>query len=73
MISLRPLTRPARKIVHLVAYHPRRTLQPIQHVDQSAPVAGITVSVRADGWQPSRAYLAPDETALDWEAGRWPY
>ena len=58
--------RPARKIVHLVAYHPRRTLQPIQHVDQSAPVAGITVSVRADGWQPSRAYLAPDETALDW-------
>ncbi len=58
--------RPARKIVHLVAYHPRRTLQPIQHVDQSAPVAGITVSVRADGWQPSRAYLAPDKTELDW-------
>ena len=58
--------RTARKIVHLVAYHPRRTLQAIPHADQSAAVAGITVSVRADGWQPGRVYFAPDETELDW-------
>jgi len=49
---------PARRVMHLVAYHPRRSLQPIQHVDQSWAVSGISVSVR--GPAPQRVYLAPD-------------
>jgi hypothetical protein len=36
-------------------------------VDQSAPVSGISVSLRADGFTPRRVYLAPDETQLDWQ------
>ncbi|MCZ7540932.1 MAG: beta-galactosidase trimerization domain-containing protein [Anaerolineae bacterium] len=51
--------RPARQVVHLVAYHPRRTLQPIQHVDSGGLTAGIALRVRADD-PPRRVYLAPD-------------
>jgi len=58
---------PARKIVHVVAYHPRRSLQPVQHVDQSFPTAGLGVSVRLDGAPPARAYLAPSGQALDFK------
>ena len=56
--------RPARRIVHVVAYHPRRSLQSIQHVDQCFPIAGLGFSVRLDGWTPTRAYLAPGATPL---------
>lgn len=54
---------PDRQIVHLVAYHPRRTLQPIQHVDSAGLAAGIALRVRADVL-PQRVYLAPDEQAV---------
>jgi hypothetical protein len=56
----------ARKIVHVVAYHPRRSLQSIQHVDQCFPTAGLGVSVRLDGLTPSKVYLAPQGQALDY-------
>jgi hypothetical protein len=55
----------ARTIVHITAYHPRRTLQPIQHVDQSALTASLRVRVKLEGAAPQRAYLAPDGTAVD--------
>ena len=60
----------ARQIVHIVTYQTRRTLQPIQHADQSAPVAGLQVSVRCDE-APQRAYLAPDgeEVSMTWRDG----
>jgi hypothetical protein len=55
---------PARRVVHVVAYHPRRTLQSVPHVDQSWPTADLGVSVRLDGVMPERVYLAPDRTPL---------
>lgn len=54
---------PARQVVHLAAYQPRRSLQPIAHVDQSWPVAGLGFRVRAEG-APQQVYLAPQGTAL---------
>jgi hypothetical protein len=50
---------PARRTVHLVAYHPRRTVQSVPHVDRSWPTAGVRVSLRT-GIPPARCYLAPD-------------
>lgn len=50
---------PARQVVHVVCYHPRRSMQAIPHVDQSWPTADIAFSVRRDV-QPKRVYLAPD-------------
>ncbi len=52
-----------RQIVHVVAYQPRRSLQPIPHVDQSWPVAGLGFRARAQG-TPTQVYLAPQGTAL---------
>jgi hypothetical protein len=49
---------PARSIVHVVCYHPRRTMQPIAHVDQSWPTSGLAVALRAER-APQRVYLAP--------------
>ncbi len=54
---------PARWIVHLVAYHPRRTVQSVPHVDHSWQTAGVRVSLRT-GASPVRCYLAPDGAAL---------
>jgi hypothetical protein len=55
---------PARRIVHVVAYHPRRTLQSIPHTDQSWPTSGLSFKLRLDGRLPQRVYLAPDGLAL---------
>ena len=46
-----------RRILHLVAYHPRRTTQPVQHVDQS------WLDLRAgrrcpDGWEDDRTGIS---------------
>ncbi|HEX7490467.1 MAG TPA: alpha-amylase family protein [Candidatus Limnocylindrales bacterium] len=54
---------PARRIVHLVAYHPRRTVQSVPHVDRSWPTAGVRVAVRT-GTAPARCYLAPSGADL---------
>lgn len=51
--------RPQRSILHVIAYQPRRTLQPIAHVDQAWAVADLSVSVRCEQ-KPARVYLAPD-------------
>jgi hypothetical protein len=58
---------PARKIVHLVAYHPRRSLQSIPHVDQCWTTNGLAIQVRWEGNPPSRVYLAPDRQSLPFE------
>jgi hypothetical protein len=58
---------PERWIVHLVAYHPRRTTQPIQHVDQSWPTSGLVVDVLTDGRTVGRVYLAPGGEPLDFD------
>jgi hypothetical protein len=55
---------PERRIVHLVSYHPRRTTQPIQHVDQSWDVSGLSVEVLSDGMPVERVYLALEGEAL---------
>ena len=39
---------PRRQMVHVIAYQPRRTLQPIPHVDQAWPVSGLGFKVRTD-------------------------
>lgn len=49
-----------RRVVHIVVYHPRRTMQPIQHVDQGQLTAGLYVEVLSHGKAPGRVYLAPD-------------
>lgn len=51
--------RPVRRIVHVVCFHPRRTFQPILHVDQSWATADMAFAVRMDG-EPERVYLAPE-------------
>ena len=56
-----------RLIVHLVAYHPRRTTQPVQHVDQSWPTSGLGVDVLTDGRTVEKVYLAPEGDPLDFE------
>jgi hypothetical protein len=57
--------RPERRIVHLVAYHPRRTTQPVQHVDQSWNTSDLGVEVRTDGRTVERAYLAAGGEPLE--------
>ncbi|HZT99905.1 MAG TPA: alpha-amylase family protein [Ktedonobacteraceae bacterium] len=54
-----------RKIVHIVTYHPRRTLQPVPHVDQSWATSGLSMKVLSEGKMPEHVYLAPDRQALD--------
>jgi hypothetical protein len=56
-----------RRILHLVAYHPRRTTQPVQHVDQSWPTSGLGVDVLTDRRTIGRVYLAPGDESLDFE------
>lgn len=56
-----------RRIVHLVAYHPRRTTQPIQHVDQSWQTSGLGVEVFTGGNPVERVYLAPEEEKLGFD------
>jgi hypothetical protein len=58
---------PERLLVHLVAYHPRRTTQPVQHVDQSWPTSGLGVDVLTDGRTVERVYLAPEGEPLNFE------
>jgi hypothetical protein len=40
---------PGRRILHPVAYHPRRTTQPVLHMDQSWPTSGLGVDVLVEG------------------------
>ncbi|RUS21280.1 glycosyl hydrolase 6-domain-containing protein [Endogone sp. FLAS-F59071] len=56
-----------RKVVHIVAYHPRRTWQSTPHVDQSWSVSGVGFRVLdAEGWgEPRRVYLAPSEEKVE--------
>lgn len=54
-----------RQIVHIISYQPRRSLQPIAHVDQAWPVAGLGFKVRVDS-APKSVYLAPEGTSLSW-------
>jgi len=58
-----PDRRAARWIVHFVAYHPRRTVGSVPHVDGSWKTAGVRVSLRT-GTAPRRCYLAPDRVPL---------
>jgi hypothetical protein len=58
------INHPARRIVHVVAYHPRRTTQPVQHVDQSWAIHGLGFQLRWEGAAPQQVYLAPDRTKL---------
>ena len=58
---------PGRRIVHLVAYHPRRTMQPVQHVDQSWPTSGLGVDVLTEGRTVEQVYLAPGGEPLDFD------
>ena len=48
---------------------PRRTLQPIQHVDQSALTSGLRLHVQMQGNAPQRAYLAPDGEPVAFSVG----
>jgi hypothetical protein len=54
---------PERSVVHVVCYHPRRSLQSIPHVDQSWPTADLAFSLKADA-APKRVYIAPDGEAV---------
>jgi hypothetical protein len=56
--------RPPRSIVHLVAYHPRRTMQEVPHVDVSWPLSGARLGIRVGSGGVGRCYLAPEETVL---------
>ncbi len=59
-----PPANPARWIVHLVAYHPRRTMQSVPHVDRSWATAGVRLALRTGSAGAARCYLAPDRTPL---------
>ena len=59
-----PHANPARWIVHLVAYHPRRTVQSVPHVDHSWSTAGVRLDLRTGSAGAARCYLAPDGAAV---------
>ena len=42
-----------------MAYHPRRSLQGVQHVDQSALTSGLSFTLQV-AQPPTRVYLAPE-------------
>ena len=54
---------PARSVVHVTAYHPRRSLQTVPHADQCWPTSGLGFKLRIDT-APQRVYLAPEGTDL---------
>lgn len=54
-----------RHIIHLTAYHPRRSPQPIPHVDESALTSGVQVELHVGNKEVSSVYLAPDHTSVD--------
>jgi hypothetical protein len=54
-------------IIDPVAYQPRRTTQPVQHVDQSWPTSGLSVEVLTDGRTIGKVHLAPENEPLDFE------
>jgi hypothetical protein len=58
---------PERKIVHIVAFHSRRSFQRIPHVDQGWMTSGLRFKVRADNSSPKRVYLASNEEELPFE------
>ena len=58
---------PERKILHVVAYHPRRSSQSIPHVDQSWSTSDLAVKVKMDGVEPKRCYLAPQKQELTYQ------
>lgn len=62
--TLHTQEQPPRQIVHIVAYHPRRSLQSVQHVDQSWTTSDLSFKVKRNQ-APSRVYLAPENQALD--------
>ncbi len=55
---------PSRRIVHVVAYQPRRTHQPIPHVDQYGLTAGLSFKLRVRARKPRWVYLALDKLSL---------
>jgi len=57
-------SRPERRIIHVAAYHPRRSSQSIPHVDQSWATCGLSVNVRVNGASIERVYLAPQMQEL---------
>ncbi len=58
-------THPDRQIVHVVAYHPRRSMQSIPHVNQSWNTSGLSFRLKINtGRVPQRAYLAPEREPL---------
>jgi hypothetical protein len=59
-----PEPHPARWIVHLVAFHPRRTVQSVPHVDRSWPTGAVRVALRTE-MPPGRCYLAPEGRSLE--------
>jgi hypothetical protein len=61
---------PERKIVHVVAYHPRRSLQTIPHVDQCFPTTGLGFAIRLDGMTPTKVYLAPENRPLEFKVNQ---
>jgi Hypothetical glycosyl hydrolase 6/Beta-galactosidase trimerisation domain len=58
---------PERRILHLVSYHPRRTMQPVQHVDQAWTTSGLNVKVLSGERTIGNAYLAPEGEQLPLE------
>jgi hypothetical protein len=65
-VEVSVLRQGTRLVVHLVAYHPRRTAQSVPHVDRSGLTSGLRLSVRAGG-RPTRVTLAPDGTTVPFE------
>jgi hypothetical protein len=56
---------PDRQIIHAVAYQPRRSLQPIPHVDQAATIVGLALGVQRSA-APKHVYRAPERSAVAW-------
>ncbi len=57
---------PARQVIHVVCYHPRRSMQSINHVDQSWATAGIGLALRREN-APAQVYLAPERQAVPFQ------
>ena len=56
---------PDRKIIHVVPYQARRSLQLTPHVDKTWYISGMQIHVKTDS-QPKRVYTAPDMGTLEY-------
>ena len=61
---------PGRRMVHILSYVPERRGAKMDMIEEAIVLRDVKIGLRLDGFAPARAYLAPDRTPIEFEAGR---